>query len=94
MARYILIDKDSGDIAYDTANGSDVAAPIDACRQFDGGRTYEEVQRLADTDDGYLVYRADEEGAPAIPPVTDGTDAATIKAVKKAGRLVARIRIA
>jgi hypothetical protein len=99
MARYILIDSDSGYIWGDTIDcpsQADLAAtPLDAARWLDGtlgehGRTYEDVYRL-DGRAGYLVYRADVDGSDAVGPVLDGQDRETIDAVTRDCEHVATI---
>jgi hypothetical protein len=91
MARYILIDNNSGYIFGDTADlpGFDGSggSPIDAARTLDAsigvhGRDYELLYRNpADTGTGYDVYRADIDGSEAVPVVQDGQDPDTIAAV-------------
>lgn len=94
MARFILIDAHTGFIFGDTAdiNGRSVAPEsiTDAARILDAevvgehGRAYSEVSRHALTGrTGYLVYRADIDGAEAVPVVHDGQDAETIAAVER-----------
>ncbi len=91
MARYILIDNDSGYIFGDTAdyNGKIYTAksPADAARELDEtivkqhGRTYVETSRPSDGRTGYHVYRADVGGSDAVTTVTDGEDQEMIDAV-------------
>ena len=90
MARYILIDSNSGYIFGDTADygaGRDIDSPIDAARMLDEsigehGRTYEECSgNPGTTQTGYDVYRADVDGSDAVAVVWDGQDPDTIAAV-------------
>ena len=102
MARFILIDNNSGYIFGDTAdlNGAILStnSPVDACRAFDEqvvgehGRTYETVSSLASNETGYSVYRADVDGSEAVPVVHDGQDQDTIDAVIASCRHVATVR--
>ena len=92
MARFILIDNNSGCIFGDTA---DYLADVDfggsmteAARLMDesigeNGRTYAELSSIpSDTRTGYAVYRADTKGGEAVPVVQDGQDQATINEVE------------
>ena len=101
MARYILIDSDSGYIWGDTAafgaewRDSD-QTPITAARMLDESlgehdREYEKVSRL-DGRSGYLVYRADVGGSDAVGPVWDGQSREEIDAVERDCEHVATIR--
>lgn len=90
MARYILIDSNSGYVFGDTAdfaNGRSDLTPVEAARLLDEsigeqGRLY--VERSSDpksTVTGYHVYRADVRGSEAVPVVHDGQDSDTISEV-------------
>ena len=102
MARFILIDNNTGYIFGDTAdlNGDLVQAtsPIDACRAVDQlvvgvrDRSYKEVSSLASNETGYRVYRADINGSEAVTVAHDGQDKETIEAVERDCRLVATVR--
>lgn len=92
MARYILIDNNTGYIFGDTADfasgrQSDIENISDAARMLDEsigeyGRKYtEHAQNPMSTATGYDVYRADINGSEAVPVVWDGQDAETINAV-------------
>lgn len=92
MARYILIDNNSGYIFGDTADfaagrQSDINTISDAARMLDESigemeRTYTELRSNPHTTGtGYDVYRADINGSEAVPVVTDGQDQDTIAAV-------------
>jgi hypothetical protein len=95
MARYILIDNDSGYIYGDSADlegrifeGSalDYAAALDASIGEHGCR-YEMVRNdPRSTESGYHVYRADIDGSEAVPVVWDGQDKETIDAVAECCR--------
>ena len=90
MARYILIDNNSGYIFGDSADfathQSDLT-PASAARLLDEsigehGRHYvEHSSAPASTVTGYHVYRADVRGSEAVPVVQDGQDQDTINAV-------------
>lgn len=101
MARYILIDNASGYIWGDTA-ALDVpadATPIDAARALDAslgvtGRIYLQTSatvgtRPAANATAYWIH----EAGPAFPPVQDGQDAATIRAVERDCPLVAIVHV-
>lgn len=90
MARYILIDNNSGYIFGDTAdfaNGRSDLSPADAARLLDEsigeiGRDYvEHNSNPRSTITGYRVYRADVRGSEAVPVVHDGQDQETIDEV-------------
>lgn len=92
MARYILIDNNSGYIFGDSADfasgrQSEIESLSDAARMLDEsigeyGRKYTELARNPNsTVTGYDVYRADINGSEAVPVVMDGQDAETISAV-------------
>ena len=94
MARYILIDNNSGYIFGDTADfaagrQSDMQSITDAARLLDEsngehGRSYvEHHHNPRTTTSGYDVYRADIDGSEAVPLVHDGQDQATIDQVEK-----------
>ncbi len=102
MARYILIDNNSGYIFGDSADLDGrifSGTPIEYAAALDAsigehGRTYEDVSRyaLASNDTGYHVYRADVDGSEAVAVVVDGQDADTIAAVVRDCEYVAAIR--
>src|SRR6266436_1377860 len=91
MARYILIDRNSGFIWGDSADlsgkifgGSPLeyaAALDDSIGELDGDAEYAETYK-SDPDATYDVYRADVDGSEAVPVVRDGQDRETIKAVE------------
>lgn len=92
MARYILIDSNSGYVVADTAiiPGFDAAGtPVEAAKIVDEqigerGREYEFLSRDPhDGSDGYRVYRANVRGGDAVPLVADGTDQELIEAVER-----------
>ena len=92
MARYILIDNNSGYIFADSAdlNGKIfVGTPEEFAQAFDesigeAGRTYELIGHAPHTTEtGYHVYRVDVGGSEAVPVVWDGQDKETIKAVQR-----------
>jgi hypothetical protein len=93
MARYILIDSNSGYIFGDTAdfNGKiyNPESPTDAARELDRlfqqipDRSYVEHDNPPhDNRTGYHVYRADVNGSDAVTTVTDGQDQEMIDAVE------------
>lgn len=92
MARFILIDNNSGYIFGDSAdhNGAifsgtaeEYAAALDASIG-EHGRAYEMLSRDPQTSGtGYHVYRADVDGSEAVPVVFDGQDQETIEAVER-----------
>lgn len=90
MARYILIDNDSGYIFGDSADFAEQQSdltPVKAAQILDEsigeyGRTYvESATSPQSTVTGYHVYRADVRGSEAVPVVSDGQDGETIQAV-------------
>jgi hypothetical protein len=91
MARYILIDRNSGYIWGDSAdlNGKifdgsplEYAAALDASNgELDGEADYHETYK-SDARATYDVYRADIDGSEAIAIVQDGQDQETIEAVE------------
>lgn len=92
MARYILIDSNSGYIFGDTADylgGRDPGSMSEAARLLDEsigehGRRYEELSRNPrSTQTGYDVYRADIDGSEAVTVVQDGQDQEMIEAVER-----------
>jgi hypothetical protein len=91
MARYILIDNNSGYVFGDTADYASARSdltPIEAARLLDEsigelGRTYRETANPRDTSTGYHVYRADVRGSEAVPVVTDGQDQDYIESVQR-----------
>jgi hypothetical protein len=104
MARYILIDNNSGYIFADTADLNGPArdeTAIEAVRRFDvamgeHSRTYEEHgahYRLPSNETAYHVYRADVDGAETVPLVYDGQSHAEIAAVEKHCRKVAVVLV-
>lgn len=90
MARFIIIDVNSGYIFGDTAdfaaNQPSEITPEEACMLLDaslmqpGGHYVRCDERSSCAT--YLVYRADIAGGEAIPVVTDGQDRETIEAVE------------
>lgn len=90
MARYILIDNNSGYIYGDSADfaaGRDITSIEDAARLMDEsigehGREYvEHRSNPHSTVTGYHVYRADVGGSEAVAVIHDGQDQETIDAV-------------
>ena len=94
MARYILIDNNSGYIWGDSAdlegkifNGT----PVEFAKALDEslgayGREYDELsfsQHRNDITSGYRVYRADVRGSEAVAVVQDGQDQDMIDAVER-----------
>ena len=103
MARYILIDNNSGYIWGDSADFAagrpgEINSPIDAARILDEslgefGRRYVEMRHNPRTTaTGYDVYRADINGSDAVPVVQDGQDPDTIAAVEHECEYVGFIR--
>lgn len=97
MARYILIDNNSGYIFGDTADfaagrESEINSIADAARMLDESigehdRSYtEHMRNPRTTATGYDVYRADVDGSDAVPVVIDGQDQETIDAVVQSCR--------
>ena len=91
MARYILIDLDSGYIFGDSADlnggiyhGDDALEYAQALDASIGchGRTYEMHSNGRNQSSGYHVYRADIDGSEAVTVVWDGQDQDTIDAVQ------------
>lgn len=103
MARYILIDSNSGYIFGDSADidgrivtgtPSEVAAALDASIGAQD-RIYTELTSAPrDTRTGYLVYRADIDGAEAVQVVRDGQDQDTIEAVQRDCEFVCFVEVA
>jgi hypothetical protein len=103
MARFIIIDQNSGYIFGDTGDLDGPArdeTPSDACRRLDlriaGSDTTEcdyvehgPNYRPAFNEHAYHVFRADIDGSEAIPLVADGQDQATIETVERDCRKVA-----
>lgn len=92
MARYILIDSNSGYIFGDSAdlNGKIfVGSPTEYAAALDAsigehGRTYEMLgDDPRDTGTGYRVYRADINGSDAVTTVCDGQNPDEIAAVER-----------
>ena len=92
--RLILIDNASGYIFGDTADfaanqQSDITDIVDAARMLDEslgecGRRYTAMRYSPrSSSPGYGVYRADVDGAEAVPVVLDGQDWETIEAVMR-----------
>lgn len=90
MARWILIDNNSGYIFADSGDLDGPArdeTPIEFAARFDAtiheyGRTYEMLARNPRTTvTGYDVYRADIDGTEAVALVYDGQDNETIQSV-------------
>jgi len=102
MARYILIDNQSGYIFADSAdlNGTIFAGtPTEFAAVFDAstgepGRSYDmtTIYDLADNETGYHVYRADVNGSEAVPVIEDGQDAEMIAAVVRDCEYVTTLR--
>lgn len=100
MARYILIDSNSGYIWGDSAdlNGQIfTGTALEFAKALDEslgehGRIYEEVSRL-DGRSGYSVYRADINGSDAVAVVWDGQNQETIDAVERDCRHLGYIAI-
>jgi hypothetical protein len=101
MARYILIDNDSGYIFADSADLNGKAftgTPVEFAAAFDAsigehGREYEELSHNPrDTSTGYHVYRADIDGSEAVPVIHDGQDQDTIEAVERSCRYEGFVR--
>lgn len=69
--------------------GDALMTPVLAARWLDEaiighrGRKYENVLRLASTETGYRVYRADIDGSEAVPVFEDGTDLDAITTVER-----------
>ena len=93
MARYILIDKNSGFIFGDSADfkgGIFSGSALEYAKALDEsignfGRDYD-VKPVADCRGGgagYIVFRADVNGSDAVPVVHDGQDQETIDAVER-----------
>ena len=93
MARYILIDTNTGYIFGDSADfaaghQSDMVSIADAARMLDESigerdRTYTEYPSRPEGASGYEVYRADVLGSEAITVVQDGQCQETIEAVMR-----------
>ena len=94
MARYILIDSNSGYIFGDTADfaagrQSEITSIADAARMLDAsigehGRNYvEHTRNPRTTVSGYDVYRADVNGGEAVAVVQDGQNRDVIEAVQR-----------
>ena len=90
MARYILIDNNSGYVFGDSADLDGkifTGSPIEFAAALDQsigehGRDYEMVgHNPMTTETGYHVYRADIGGSEAVPVVQDGQDQEMIDAV-------------
>jgi hypothetical protein len=102
MARYILIDNNSGYIYGDSADidGRIVTGtPCEVARALDEsigetGRTYEMLNSSPrDTSTGYHVYRVDIDGSEIIPVVQDGLDQETIDTVTEHGEFVGYVAV-
>jgi hypothetical protein len=103
MARFIIIDQNSGYIYGDTGDLNGPArdeTPSDACRRLDihiAGSDAAECDYVehgpnyqpAFNEHAYHVFRADIDGSEAIPLVADGQDQATIETVERDCRKVA-----
>jgi hypothetical protein len=97
MARYILIDHNSGYIWGDSADldgkiftgtPAEYAIALDtSLNNYDGSYTYCEVYENT-ASKTYDVYRVDIDGSEIIPVVRDGQDQETIDAVTERGRYV------
>ena len=92
MARFILIDSNTGYIFGDSADidGKIVTgSPCEVAKALDEsigetGRTYTELTRdPRDTRTGYRVYRADINGSEAVGSIHDGQDREMIEAVER-----------
>lgn len=96
MARYILIDNNSGYIWGDSADfdgrifsgdALEYAKALDeSIGTFD--REYEMLRRAPDGASGYHVYRADINGSEAVSVVHDGQSRDEIAAVEQGCELV------
>ena len=104
MARYILIDNESGYIWGDSADldgkifdgdAIEFARAVDASNHDDPAlRNYEMASRPSSRNEwGYVVYRADVNGSDAVPVVWDGTGRETIEAVERDCEMIGFIRI-
>lgn len=90
MARYILIDNNSGYIWGDSADLDGKifsGSALEYAKALDEslgeyGREYEEVSNLNGRS-GYIVYRADINGSDAVNVVFDGQDRETIESVER-----------
>jgi hypothetical protein len=100
MARYILIDHNSGYIWGDTGDLNGPArqeTPAEAALRLDEdnkefGREYEEHganYRPNSGESAYHVYRADIDGSEAVPLVYDGQSRDEIEAVERLCRKIA-----
>jgi hypothetical protein len=94
MARYILIDNNSGYIWGDSADLEGKifdGTPAEFAKKLDEslgtyGREYDELsfsQHRSDTRSGYRVYRADVRGSDTVAIVQDGRDQDMIDAVER-----------
>lgn len=94
MARYILIDSNSGYIWGDSAdldgkifegNAIQFARALDAWIGTDPNeQDYELLNRPpCDTETGCHVYRADVDGSEAVPVITNGQSQEQIRAVER-----------
>ena len=107
MARYILIDSNSGYIFCDSAdlNGTIFdGTPIEFARAFDEsiGEVRDDYEMLisaeipyrvtVDSGTGYYVYRADVRGSEAVGVVQNGQDQETIAAVIRDCEFVGFVR--
>jgi len=98
MAHYILIDNHSGYIFADTRDlpgySDSDHGPADAARLLEaqlkeGESDWSErgfFSRPASNEDGYFVFRIDNDGSEAVPVVRDGQDKDTIEAVERSCR--------
>lgn len=107
MARYILIDNESGYIFADTADlagfdGSEPhgdAAIINAVRCLNASLGYNpdnfayEVNDSLGGNNHYTVYRADIDGSEAVAVVHDGQDQETIDAVERECERVGSVKL-
>jgi hypothetical protein len=90
MARYILIDNNSGFIFGDSADHQGEifdGTAVEFAKAVDEdigeyGRSYSELDSCNDTTTGYHVYRADINGSDAIVTIEDGQDQEMIDAVE------------
>ena len=95
MARFILIDNNSGYVFGDSAdlNGSifygtalEYAKALDASNG-EHDRTYDLLSfNPRDTSGGYHIFRADIDGSEAVTVVWDGQDKETIENVERSCR--------
>ncbi|PTR07881.1 MULTISPECIES: hypothetical protein [unclassified Novosphingobium] len=107
MARYILIDNESGFIFADTADlvGFDTSAAhgddaiIDAARCLNASIGYNpddfsyEINYRLGGENHYTVYRVDIDGSEAVAIVQDGQDQEVIEAVERDCEFVGSVKV-